>query len=263
MFIPVTWQKLLSYRDKPLEFVAGIRNVVRKGYYCPFHEHAAVEIVYHPAGRGVTQMGKKPIAFQELGAVIYAPGERHDQRMEESGEDWCVQIAIPASLRVGQGISIPHVADLWIREEIERLCQPEAATDAYIVNLRATAVLLGLLRSAQLQTDEEALPLTMRRAAAAERYIAQHFASIESVEEIAVHLRISPDHLRHSYRLARGKSLVRQLNEVRIARAKLLLATAPFSLKQIASMCGFKDEYYFSAVFKKMTGTAPGRHRRR
>ena len=29
-------------------------------------------------------------------------------------------------------------------------------------------------------------------------------------------------------------------------------------MKQIATMCGFKDEYYFSAVFRKFTATAPG-----
>lgn len=266
MLIPATWRKLLTYRDKPLEFVAGIRHVVRKGYYCPFHQHTALEIVYHPSGRGVTNLDKKPVAFQELGTVIYAPAELHDQRMEAGGEDWCVQISIPPGFRLGHGVYIPHVAEVWIREEIGRLCQPEGTTDPaskHILNLRATAVLFGLLQSARRETDEAALPLPMRRAAEVERYIAQHFATIESVEEIASHLGLSPDHLRHVYQQARKKSLVRQLNEVRIARAKLLLATAPFPLKQIASMCGFKDEYYFSAVFRKMTGTSPGAHRRR
>src|SRR5688572_10910454 len=110
MLIPANWRKLLAYQDKPLEFVAGIRHVVKRGYYCPFHQHAALEIVYHPSGRGVTHMEKKPVAFQELAAVIYAPAEKHDQRMETGGEDWCVQIAIPPSLRLGRGICIPHVA---------------------------------------------------------------------------------------------------------------------------------------------------------
>jgi AraC-like DNA-binding protein len=34
-------------------------------------------------------------------------------------------------------------------------------------------------------------------------------------------------------------------------------------LKQIATLCGFKDEYYFSAVFRQLTQSSPGDFRRR
>lgn len=265
MLIPAIWQKLLTYRTKPFRFVAGIRNSVQAGDYCPFHDHAALEIVYHPSGRGITTLAGKSVVFEELSAVIYAPGEAHDQAAEASGEDLCVQLAIPAAASFKTGLYVPHVSEPWIGEEIHRLCRPESECDEvslHVLNLRATAVLMGLLNSLRQHSNREESPLPLRRAILAERYIARHFATIQSVAEVAKHVGISHDHLRHLYRQVRGKSLVRCLNEARIERAKLLLANSPFPLKQIASLCGFKDEYYFSAVFRKVAGLAPGAFRK-
>ena len=49
----------------------------------------------------------------------------------------------------------------------------------------------------------------------------------------------------------------------RIERAKTLLVHSQLSLKQIATLCGFRDEYYFSAVFRRFADLPPGRYRAR
>jgi len=44
----------------------------------------------------------------------------------------------------------------------------------------------------------------------------------------------------------------------RIERAKLLLRiTPPISIKQVSSMIGYTDQYYFSRIFKSVTGMSP------
>ncbi len=49
---------------------------------------------------------------------------------------------------------------------------------------------------------------------------------------------------------------------MRITRVKTLLPHSKFSLKEIASACGFNDEYYLSIVFRNMTGSTPGQYRK-
>ena len=45
----------------------------------------------------------------------------------------------------------------------------------------------------------------------------------------------------------------------RVEHAKTLLVSGLFTVEQIAEMCGFSDVYYFSKVFKKLTGIAPSK----
>ncbi len=49
---------------------------------------------------------------------------------------------------------------------------------------------------------------------------------------------------------------------MRIDKAKLLLLSTDLKLQNIAQMCGFKNEYYFSRVFKEREDMAPGAFRR-
>ena len=45
----------------------------------------------------------------------------------------------------------------------------------------------------------------------------------------------------------------------KIEHAKILLASQLFTVEQVAGACGFSDVYYFSKVFKKLTGTVPSK----
>ena len=45
----------------------------------------------------------------------------------------------------------------------------------------------------------------------------------------------------------------------RVENAKTLLVSGLFSVEQIAEMCGFSEVYYFSKVFKKLTGIVPSK----
>jgi len=89
----------------------------------------------------------------------------------------------------------------------------------------------------------------------------EHFTKIASLGSIAQAIGISSDHLRHLFKTVRRKSLVRYLNELRIERAKTLLLHSNLTLKQIATLCGFKGEYYCSSVFHKLARAWPRHYR--
>ncbi|AHF90960.1 DNA-binding domain-containing protein, AraC-type [Opitutaceae bacterium TAV1] len=260
-----------------LRHTAGLRHPVAAGYYCPLHEHESIEIVFHPTGRGVTRTGNaaagktggddlRALAFDAGDVIVYAPRTLHDQRMEAGGEDHCVQLRAPAGHRLTGALHIGRVEDAVLRSEMELLAHGMHAPTpgrAALLNLRATAVLLQLLELAHGRHAREAAGTRQgeRHVRAAERYVQEHYARIGSVLEIAAGAGLGGDHLRHLFRRLRGRTLVSYLNEVRVARARTLLAHSPLTLKEIAALCGWRDEYYFSAVFRRSCGMAPGRYR--
>ncbi|MEI6072884.1 MAG: AraC family transcriptional regulator [Verrucomicrobiae bacterium] len=230
------------------------------------HSHPAVEIVYHATGQGETRVAGRSIPFQARSAVIYAPQEIHDQSMAADGEDLCVQVALPRSVcrKLDGGFFVPRIGQPWLIAEIQNLCRSRAqpgGLEQRVFDLRAAAVLLALVDIATKASREDALPPCERHVMQAEQFMGEHFASISSLRDVAEHVGVSHDHLRHLFTKARGRSMVRHLNEFKIARAKILLTNSPLPLKQIAATCGFKDEYYFSAVFRRLTSVSPGLYR--
>jgi AraC-like DNA-binding protein len=68
---------------------------------------------------------------------------------------------------------------------------------------------------------------------------------------------IAPDHLRRLFRQATGRTPLDYLSELRVAEAKRLLKGRGLNVKQVAARVGIPDPYYFSRVFKKVTGWRP------
>lgn len=83
-----------------------------------------------------------------------------------------------------------------------------------------------------------------------------------SIGEMACQLGISPSRLSVLYKQRFGLSPNEDLIQMRIDKAKLLLLSTDLKLQNIAQMCGFKNEYYFSRIFKERENIAPGAFRR-
>lgn len=270
LFDPKIWEKFSARQIKspPLVFFTGWRHPVSSGSYCPFHLHSSIEIVYHRLGHGVTGFSDgQTLHFGEGSAVVYAPHEKHDQRMETDGEDLCINILVSSEQkkRLKGGFCVHEIENPLLIHEMESLASISSAKgsmDQHILGFRVTAVLLSLIQLARMKEQAEEVDLSEEYARKTDGYIREHFEDISSLSEVAKHVGISHDHLRHIFKARYGKTLIQHLNDVRVERAKLLLIYSRLPMKQIARMCGFNDEYYFSAVFQKHTKLSPGIYRR-
>lgn len=82
-----------------------------------------------------------------------------------------------------------------------------------------------------------------------------------TVEELAKTLNISRVQLYRKFKAILGVSVSDHINEIRLERAKELLADISLPISEIAYEVGFSSPGYFSTVFKSKYGMTPNRYR--
>lgn len=263
---------LEALRSHPLRFVCGWRGAVRE--YFPLHAHRVMELVYHPKGSGITTLGDgRKMGFHSRGIVIYPPLVRHDQRMFAAGEDICIHVgeslAGTLSALFPEPVYIPSSrggekhADTFIQTEFANLARLRAdAMRRVELDLRVTALVARLFQLNRLEAGE--LPRTPAELYVdrARQYIAENFSRISNAGEVAKHVGVSEDYLRHLFIEHGGTSINRLLNQTKIERVKELLIHSQMPIKEIAALSGFETERYLSTRFRKLAGISPGAFRR-
>lgn len=126
----------------------------------------------------------------------------------------------------------------------------------------AATYLLGLFYSAQqaqsaVETQNpNAIELAISR-------IQNEFARELDMELLARELGVSYSWFRSTFAAHTGLSPHQYLLELRILRARNLLAETELSIKEIALQTGFEDEHYFSRLFRKKLNLPPSQWRNR
>lgn len=251
-------------------FVTGFRQVLPAGNQCGLHSHDCTEIVYHPSGSGTTRMGtdRSEMHFAPGSIVVYPPGLVHDQRMTTEGVDCCLIVRCRLGRRSwpGRTLHIPVLHDPCISKEILSLCVLPSAPDAVqqrLYQARGTAIVCGLLAE-ETHAETAACPdVATVHIQKALRYIDEHLQTVASVADVAGAVGLSGEHMRHLFVRRTGDTISHYLVAARVRRATELLRHTTLPLKSIASACGFRNERYLCAVYKKATGRTPGQQRRR
>ena len=92
-------------------------------------------------------------------------------------------------------------------------------------------------------------------------YVRANYDKKLSLDEIARNAFLSKAYLSSIFKEEIGESLTNYINRVRIEKSKVLLLDKEVSLIDIANLCGFEDQSYFTRVFKKMVGISPKKYR--
>jgi len=81
------------------------------------------------------------------------------------------------------------------------------------------------------------------------------------LRQVASKLSVSPTRLSSILNRQVNISFRQMLRQIRIEKAKRLLATHRFSVKEVARRVGFSDSHYFSRTFKELTGSNPTQYK--
>jgi AraC-like DNA-binding protein len=92
-------------------------------------------------------------------------------------------------------------------------------------------------------------------------YMLSHLKENLGLDELAKQAHLSKSHFIRQYQIWTGRTPMRDLQWLRIERARALICTTDQPMKLIASEVGLHDEYQLSKVFKKRLGTCPSQFR--
>lgn len=92
-------------------------------------------------------------------------------------------------------------------------------------------------------------------------YINSNYPKKLSLQDLADRVYLSRSYLSSLFKKETGDSLSNYINKVRVEKSKALLTGSTLSLAEIAHLCGFEDQSYFTRVFKNREGVSPKKFR--
>lgn len=94
-------------------------------------------------------------------------------------------------------------------------------------------------------------------------YINEHYMESLSLTKVAEEVGVTPGYLTTLFAQTIGDGFVDYLNKIRVDRACNYLHDGQLKIYEVAYKVGFKDEKYFTRVFKKITKVSPSQFRKK
>lgn len=219
------------------------------------------------------------------GTVWTCPaGVREEEiRLDEWHE--CFHIYLPTSrfvelseARGGSNVDAAHilylsdVQDALIRQiaftMLEELREPTSAGRVLVESL-AISLVARLAQTCTPEAHGQLRSLYLSHSLDDDRYrrvldyIYSHLEQEISVDDLAAVACLSPFHFIRLFRNRTGVPPSRFVGNLRLERAKELLAKRQMTIVEIALACCFSSQSSFTRAFRRATGESPGRFRQR
>lgn len=94
-------------------------------------------------------------------------------------------------------------------------------------------------------------------------YIDEHLSGRVTLEDLAREIHFNKSHIISLFRSLLGTTPMRYIGEIRLNKAKALLAGTEMTITEISAITGFQSIHYFSRYFKEKTQLSPLDYRRR
>ena len=92
-------------------------------------------------------------------------------------------------------------------------------------------------------------------------YVDVHFQEDITRDTLSDLSYYNPDYAARLFKKETGYSISEYINNIRISRAQNFLVESDLDIAEIARMCGFEDQSYFTKVFRRISGVTPKKYR--
>lgn len=145
---------------------------------------------------------------------------------------------------------------LFKMQAFDMLCNSESLNELQ-------ELLLKMVREFFLKSQQFSFNAGMLLVKKVRQMVSRHYMEEDlSVGSIAEALSLNASYLSDSFGCYNGQSLSQYIMQVRMEKARELLADEALSLVDVMEQVGYKDPYYFSRRFKKYFGYSPSAYRR-
>lgn len=193
------------------------------------------------------------------GSLIYLPyGSRHQLEVRTAEfafyrVDFTLIDDAGDELIFSEGpLPLAQAASLYLRDNVRALTEHFLRSSDV---LRSTSLICAILSEVTRQF-ESARP---SRLTPVLDYLADHYREEIDCAQLCELCYLSPAQMYRLFREETGTTPIEYRNRLRIQRACQLLRGRECTIGEIAALLGFESVYYFSRVFKKLTGVAPSR----
>ncbi len=252
-----------------VEFDIHIRNEMRtfnrvRPYYV---------MSYHKKGNAKLRVGKQTYTITPGTVVLIPPNVEHDHYKDSNEETvflwWHFTFEIANAIDVLKVFDFPITFRLPNTEEFEKVFiqfKESSARAGYLPTTilkeaKALELLYLLLDGAMKSKEAVVGGLQSRSFLGILAQIVQHPEKQLTLHDLSRTLHMHPTYISNRFKELFGKSPIQVQREMRIHKAKTLLATSEMSITEIAQAVGCSGTPSFTRFFKSHVGISPTRFR--
>ncbi len=251
-----------------------------------YHSHEFLEVAFVMSGEGKYRIEDEIFTISEGDLLILNPGVRHQALFVKESLVPTTEFFVGAS-----NIQIPGFAHNYmpvpngghmihttgeLRQKLFKICSSMEVEKASVREGRyfmLKAYLIQLLVLIIREQCEPAEPTTgyafesVNKKYVVEQmvnYLEDHYNEKISLDQIAENMYLSPFYISKIFKSETGDTPIRHLINIRLEKARELLAGGyGGSTQEVAAMVGYDDAYHFSKLFKKHYGITPSQAKKK
>ncbi len=252
---------------KHLSYRADRVSVTRKG-----HHHTGFEIHIIERGYQEYEIGGKTVTVNASEILVLSPLITHIAKDEDDEtEKYAITFSTVEGSHLARacesidGYFLARIPDA-VRESIKTIERERRDVKPYsdaIIEGRALECVLRILQLIGIG-ESESRPVRDEdtRLLLAKQYVRDNVLRPVTLSEVASYCCISEKQLTRIFKKSDGVTVTEYIRKERCLHIEKLLAERNLSLREISDMMNFSSEYYFNAVFKKLSGMTPGAYRK-
>ncbi|WP_409345510.1 helix-turn-helix domain-containing protein [Paenibacillus sp. MBLB4367] len=258
------------------------------------HSHDFVELVYVVRGEAIHMLAEKQVAIEAGDLYIIKPGEIHtydirpgrqleiincmfmpdvirqsllrELDLTNSEDYFYVQLFLDNEERLHHRLQLKGRDAEAVFAILKAMLAENVAghpSSQTINRLKLMELLIRLSRiyeqqSRTVQTGSSDKAQIVRRVRG---FLERHYQERILISSITELFSISERQLNRLFKAVTGHTVIEMLHRIRIEHAKRLLAETDAKVITIATLVGYDDPSFFSRLFARLVGCAPGQYR--
>jgi AraC-like DNA-binding protein len=283
-FYDAKWRSEGNYRPKIVAYYYKQWDDFHMG----FHMHDSTEFMYVISGTCTVETKGDLIAMRKGDLIMLDAGVTHKLSVEKGSP--CRMLNVEFTFKPCDGI-FPSFGQLaasdaafskLLESRLDTLVLRDSADVHHILktlvleldiggsgagrenmtNLLISQLLVRVARLAAEDAKNSAERQIHRYVRTAAEYLHQHYDSDIQAKDVAAAVNLHPVYLQRIFKANMNMSITEYLAELRVERAKMLLARTDVPIIEVADYIGLNSRQYFSMLFKKATGMSPAAYRK-